>query len=174
MSMGCETPDLESGFDRSEDLGDGRKRRAPEILDRQRYDAVDADEPPCMIEPRRADGDEHSGLLGELEPRRAEHDHREVGLGWREVRRDRGDPNQKIALALLEHAADRPPIWIIVGRTSRIANAQRIAADPGAHPRRGDRAFGTAERKPDRADGGIEVLGEARELVDGKIGEWKI
>src|SRR6476619_7641257 len=98
MSMGCETPDLERGFDRSEDLGDGRKRRAPELLDRQRYDAVDAAEPPCMIEPRWTDGDEHSGLLGELEPRRAEHNHREVGLGWTEARRNRGDPNQKIPL----------------------------------------------------------------------------
>ena len=51
--------------------------RPMQILERQRHDAVAADEPPGVIDPRRAHGDEHRRLSRKLEPRRAEHDGRE-------------------------------------------------------------------------------------------------
>ncbi len=40
--------------------------------------------------------------------------------------------------------------------------------------RRGDRAFGAAEREAGKSDGLVEVLGQAGELIDGKLGEGEI
>ena len=129
---------------------------------------------PAWSTPGRADGDENVSLFGELQSRRAEHDRRKVGLWRSKLGRDRGDPHQEIAFLVLQHAADRPAIGIVVGRSGRIAHAKRIAADPGAHRARRHRPFGAAEREAGEADGVIEVLHQTGELLDGEIGEGEI
>ena len=91
------------------------------------------------------------GLLGELQSRRAEHDGGEVGLRRSKVGRDRRDPHQEIAFLVLQHAADRLAIGIVIGGAARIAHAQRIAADPGADRARGHRTLGAAERRDPRS-----------------------
>ena len=127
-----------------------------------------------MIDPRRPDGDEHRGRRGQRETRRAEHDGGKLGRRRHEARRDRGDPEQNIALAVLEHAADGPAVRIVIGRAAGIAHAERIAADPCAHGCRRDRALGAAERKPCETRGLIEVLHQAGELLDGELGMGKV
>src|SRR6185437_1318668 len=112
--------------------------------------------------------------LRELEAWCAEHDGRELGLGWRKVRRDRGDPDEKIALTLLQHAIDGPAIGIIVWRAGRVTHPERIAADPGAYGCGGDGALAAAKREPGEARGLIEILRESGELLDGKLGKGKI
>ena len=127
-----------------------------------------------MIETRRADRNEHRGRPGQRQARRAEHDGGHFGRRRHQARRDGGDPYQQIALALFQHPADGVAVGIVVGRAAGIADAQRIAADPGAHGGGGDRPFGAAERQPGKARGLIEVLDQAGELLDGEVGKGKV
>ena len=96
------------------------------------------------------------------------------GLGRRKLGRDRRDPGEKVTLAILQHAADVPTVRIVVGGAGRIADAERIAADPGADAGCRHRPFGASDRQPDKSDRLREVLYQASELVDGELGEREV